>query len=296
MQAIPKKMSNSKLYWESYNMNRDTYHMYYTQLKDMCITLFEWTNLPETVNERFLENVLFENGQALFVNDDEFGFLGVPYTQSGQVNLYNEPTSFHAVSTGYSKDFTPENAVVIYNNNLKEGNDLIVRLYAERLTEVERTIDVNIKGQKTPVLILSTEAQRLTLKNLYMQYDGNAPFIFGNKALDTDGFKVLKTDAPFVADKLINYKHSLWNECMTRFGLSNSNTDKKERLVEAEATSNIEQIEAFRNTMLVQRQVACDKINKLFNLNIGVRFRANVNEGVQESGEVYSTDSDNPSE
>jgi hypothetical protein len=294
MTAIPKKMKNSKMMWESYNQNRDTYHMYYMQLKNMVLTLFEWTDLPDTINERFMEQVLFESGMALFVNDDEFGFLGVPCTLTGQVNMYNEPTAYHAVSTGYSKDFTPENAVLIYNNNMKEGTELLVRLYAERLTEVERTLDINIKAQKTPVLITCTEAQRLTLKNVYQAYEGGEPVIFGNRALDLEGFKVLNTEAPFLADKLMNYKHSLWNEFCTKIGLANSNTQKKERMIEAEASSNIEQIEAFRNGMLVQRQVAVQKINDLFGLNIGVRFRANVDEGVQESGQIYnSTEDDN---
>ena len=43
-------------------------------------------------------------------------------------------------------------------------------------------MDVNIQAQKTPILILAEESQRLTMQNAYMQYDGNEPFIFGNKS------------------------------------------------------------------------------------------------------------------
>jgi hypothetical protein len=131
-------------------------------------------------------------------------------------------------------------------------------------------------------LILCDEQQRLTLKNLYMQYDGNEPFIFGNKSLDISQFQVLQTNAPFVADKLIHYKHNLWNECMTYFGLANTNTDKKERLVEAEATSNDEQIEASRNAMLSVRQLAAEKINQLFGLNVTVDFKVKIQQKEEE--------------
>lgn len=275
MAAIPKKMKNSRGQWESAQMNMDTYSMYYSRLKNIALTMFDWKGLPDSVSERFLEMKLFENGYAAFVNDPDLGFLGLGCTIGGVFNVYNDPTEVRAYSTsGYSKDFTPDkDCVVVYNNNMREPGELPVRLYAQRLYEVERTIDVNIKAQKTPILILCDEQQRLTLKNLYMQYDGNEPFIFGNKSLDISQFQVLQTNAPFVADKLIHYKHNLWNECMTYFGLANTNTDKKERLVEAEATSNDEQIEASRNAMLSVRQLAAEKINKLFGLNISVEFK-----------------------
>ena len=64
-----------------------------------------------------------------------------------------------------------------------------------------------------------------------MQYDGNEPFIFGDKDMEFDGIKCLKTDAPYVADNLQVLKHQIWNEALTFCGIENSNQDKKERLV-----------------------------------------------------------------
>lgn len=285
---VQKLKKNSVSQWESQQLNNMTYNMYYSRLKNIAINNFEWINLPDTVNERFFELTLFEYGHALFFYDELLGYMALPANLIG-MNVYNEPTSYMAFSTNYNKTYTTENAQIVWNNYMHEPSSYIIQAYAQRLYEVERTIDVNIKGQKTPILILADEQQRLTLKNLYMQYDGNEPFIFGNKSLDMSQFSVLKTDAPFVADKLLNYKHALWNECMTYLGLSNSNTDKKERLVEAEATSNIEQIEASRQVMLNARQEACEKINKMFGLNISVQFRV---KEVMESGEVYNTDPD----
>lgn len=53
-----------------------------------------------------------------------------------------------------------------------------MELFALRLYEAERTADVNIKAQKTPVLLLMDEKQRLTMENIYSQYEGNKPVIF----------------------------------------------------------------------------------------------------------------------
>lgn len=91
-----------------------------------------------------------------------------------------------------------------------------MELFALRLYEAERTADVNIKAQKTPIMILVDETQRLLMKNLYNQYDGNQPFIFGDKKqLNSDTLKAINTQAPFIADKIMDYKKEIWNEALT---------------------------------------------------------------------------------
>ena len=126
--------------------------------------------------------------------------MALPVQYGGQVNFYNEPTSYKAVSIGYNKDLTPENAVIIWGMYSRLTLHHIISQFARRLYQVERTMDVNIQAQKTPILILAEESQRLTMQNAYMQYDGNEPFIFGNKSgFDKEAFQVFKTDAPFVS-------------------------------------------------------------------------------------------------
>lgn len=91
-----------------------------------------------------------------------------------------------------------------------------MELFALRLYEAERTADVNIKAQKTPVLLLIDEKQRLTMENIYSQYNGNKPVIFGDKnSLGENVIKAINTQAPFIADKIINYKKEIWNEALT---------------------------------------------------------------------------------
>jgi connector GP10 len=291
MTAIPKKMKNSISSWESNQLNMDTYNMYFTQLKNMCISLFEWSGLPDTVNERFLEQTLFEFGHVAFVNDPVYGFLGLPSNLSGVVNMYGEPIKIMAQSFNYQREFdVGKDCVIIYHTNIKEGTESVARLYAQRLYEVERATDVNIKTQKFPIIVMCSEQQRMTLKNLMSQYDGNEHLVFSHKNLDLESVKVLNTEAPFVADKLINYKHNLWNECMMKLGISNFNQMKKERLVESETNANAEQVKAFRNGLLTMRLKACEQINKLFNLNVSVKFRVEDEEENSEDGKVYDDD------
>lgn len=265
-----KKMQS----WESDISNVGTYDMYFNRLKEYALAMFEWDGLPDEINKRFLELKMFENGNILFHKDPNFGYMVTPFTHGGMVNYYDEPTKFQAFAVNYQRDLTPDEGVPIWNNYSRTSIIPTIRAYAYRLYQVEKTMDVNINAQKTPIIMLVDEAQRLTLKNLYMQYEGNEPFIFGNKSgFDKDAVQVLETGAPFVSDKLMAYKHNLWNEAMTFLGVGNAKQDKKERLVEAEVSANDEQIKTSRYTMLQARQEACEKINKMFGLNVSVNFR-----------------------
>lgn len=271
-------MGRKKNRWPSAQINNQTYIDYYQRLMEFAINMFEWRNLPPTVDERFLELTLYEKGYCLYFNDEVVGNLALTCTIGGMLDVYRIPTERRAFAVnGYNKICTSQDSVLIFNNYLHTPTILTIELFARRLYEIERSIDVNVKAQKTPTLVLASEQQRLTMKNLYMQYDGNEPFIFGDKDMEFDGIKCLKTDAPYVADKLQVLKHQIWNEALTFCGIENSNQDKKERLVADEVGSNYGNIEAQRNVMLNARRQAADKINRMFGTNIEVGFRSSLN-------------------
>ena len=112
------------------------------------------------------------------------------------------------------------------------------------------------------------------MTNLYKEYDGNAPVIYANKNLDVKGLTVLKTDAPFVADKLYTLKTQYWNEALTYLGIANINTQKKERMITDEVNRNMGGVVASRFSRLEARKQACDKINAMFGLEIDVEYRS----------------------
>lgn len=268
---------SAKKRWQSAELNNKTYIDYYNRLMELALNVFEWENLPPSVDERFLELTLYEMGYCLYFNDEIIGNLALTCTIGGRLDVYRIPVMRRAYAVnGYNKMCSAKDSVLIYNNYLHTPTQLTIELFARRLYEIERAIDVNVKAQKTPTLILSSEQQRLSMRNLYMQYDGNEPFIFGDKNMDIEGIKSLKTDAPFVADKLENLKHQIWNEALTFCGIENSNQDKKERLVSDEVGSNYGNIEAQRNVMLNARKQAVKKINSMFGTNIDVHFRSNL--------------------
>lgn len=260
-------------FWNSERTNNSTFLQYYNRLTDLAISQFEWTNLPPTCDARFLELALFADGMAVFFKDEILGYLTLQTMIGGPLDVYRIPIIRRAyASNGYSMDLDNTNSVLIFNNNLHINSLLDIEMYAWRLYEIQRAIDVNVKGQKTPKVLTCEESQRLTIVNLMKKYDGNQPFIFGKKGL-AQQLETLDISTPYVSDKLQVLKQLVWDEAMTYLGISNSNTDKRERLNTAEITTSMGDVEAQRYTRLSERERACDKINAMFGLNVGVRYR-----------------------
>ena len=267
--------NKNREFWESSAMNNVTFKHYYNRLTELSISMFEWKNLPPSIDVRFLETVLHSKGVAVFFKDEVMNEeLALPVALGGQFDVYRIPKERRAyASNGYSNELNEKNSVLIYNNYLHTNSVSDIEMFAKRLYNLDRAIDVNANAQKTPVLIKCGETERLTMKNLYMQYDGNTPFIFGDKALNSNAFQVLKTDAPYVADKLYTLKTQIWNEALTYLGISNINVTKKERLITDEVTRNQGGTIASRYSRLQSRREAVDKINAMFGLNIEVNYR-----------------------
>lgn len=262
---------------EAQIMNVDTYTYWYARLVEIAIAGFEWKNLPTEIDPRFLEMILCFDGKALFYFDDDLGeYVALQFFNSSTLDIYREPckrTAFSPAVNFRHKALDESESVIIWNNGLHLPEILPLRLYARRIAECERTIDVNVKGQKTPKIIRSTNEERLTIENLFKKYDGNIPFIFGSKNLaDMQDITVLDTTVPFVADKIQILKRQIFNEALTYFGIENANSEKKERLVSDEVASNYGGVDIARRTRLNARKLACRKINERFGLNIDVEF------------------------
>lgn len=259
----------NKQFWESARMNNGTYRQYYNRLVELSISMFEWKNLPDTVDPRFLELTLFADGQAVFFKDEELGYLALQNAMNGDFDVYRIPINRRAFAVnGYQRKLTNKDSVIVYNNYLHTNSQLDADMFARRLYNLDRAIDVNANAQKTPVLIKCSQEERLTLLNVYKQWDGNEPLIMGDKGLNTNAMSVLKTDAPYVCDKLYQLKTQIWNEALTYMGISNINVQKKERLITDEVTRNQGGTIASRYSRLNARRDACKKINAMFGLEV----------------------------
>ena len=290
-----KKVNKNYKFTDSALVNDDTYFDYLERFKKIAMSMFEWVNLPKSMNSRWLERCLYYNGQASLLKTKDYGFINTNCCSSGRINIYGLPSELNCYSFEFQETrklyvgLNPvneakeeEEAILVLNNWEGIPTAQTMELFALRLYEAERTCDVNIKAQKTPILLVVNEKQRLMMENLYSQYDGNQPFIFGdNEQFDTNILKSINTGAPFIADKVMKYKKDIWEEALTFLGVNSLVTEKKERLITDEANSNNELINLNLQSFLAPRLEACKQFNEKFHLTgtdkeISVRVRSDL--------------------
>ena len=306
------KLNQNYQFIDSAILNDATYMDYLKRFEKIALSIFEWVNLPESMNARWLEHCLYFQGQASLLKDKKYGFINTSCASNGYINIYGLPTSLNCYSfeyqetrklyTGLNPTLTEkqkeksdyEEAILVQNNWESVPTCGTIELFAYRLYEAQRTCDTNIKAQKTPVMVVVDETQRLLMENLYNQYDGNQPFIFGDKDQLSSGIlKAISTQAPIVFDKLTEYKKEIFNEALTFLGINNVLVDKKERLVTDEANANNELINLNLQSYLAPRQEACRQFNEKFGLTgtdkeISVRVRSDLYNVIKQEMSVVT--------
>ena len=257
-------------------MNNQTYVDYLERMKKICLSIFDWQNLPESMNARFIEMCLYYNGQAALLYDENYGFINTMAADGGYINLYGLPTeincysyrfnqrrSLYMVDTGEEKN---KECILVMNNYERVPTAATITLFAYRLAEAQRVADTNLNSQKYPLLLTTDQRQLFTLKKIYEEYDGNTPVIFADKnIISPDALKAIKTDAPFIVNDIMDYKREIWNEFLTFMGLQNLN-EKRERMITNEVDSNNELVNLNLQALLIPRKEACRQFNEKYGL------------------------------
>lgn len=277
-------------------MNNFTWSNWFNRFYDLAISSISWENLPLSIPPEFIEKVLFYDGKIIFFNDPAIGLTALPFVSENIPNVYGYPTVRRAYSVGnpYTKGgLTDENSVICYNNNSKTNSVDDIVLFAQKLTDIERSIEVNVRAQKTPVVIMTDDdSQKLTYINAWEQYDGNKPVLFLRNSFNLDKFNVQIPTQEYKADKLFALKRQTFEEMLTYLGIEANTNEKSERMITNEIQSNLGATEAFRQSRIMSRNYAVDKINKMFGTNINVRFNSQLflsRLGGEENGNLYDT-------
>lgn len=290
-----------------------TYSTWFNRLYNIAISRFEWLNLPETCNEKFIEQVLFFNGFMVGYKDTALNsFLIMPCTNNSVLDIFGYPAKVNAYGyNGYmaqnltpytitlGQEITKADAALLYANYSRCPDLPAVLYFARKLTKIDRTIDVNINVQKTPYIISCGENQRLTVANMFKQVDNFEPAIITTKFYGLNGEKpinVMDLKPPFVADKMQTLKRQVYQEALTYLGIEANTSEKAERQVTEELTANMGETESMRQSPLASRKQFCKEFNKIYGTNIDVKFRSDLQlsqimeNGGLTDGELYDDD------
>lgn len=268
-------------------LNDLTFRAQYDKFRLVCMNEYEWEGLPDGILPRHIENLLFSFGKACFFKAPGMAHMCLECAPDGQQNVYGDPLGYRVHGFGYQEHIDADECVIIRNNLLGLPTEPFVLHYVNKLTEAERTMDVNIKSCKTPVVFACDDKDLLTFKRIFQQVDGNTPAIFADRGLNLDSITSYQTGVKFMGNELMDYKRAVESDLLTFLGQNNTPVDKKERLITDEAEANDQLIASFADLQLSAREQACEEINAMFGLSISVKRRQPVElsvENVEKEG------------
>ena len=254
-------------------LNNLTFKVMYDKVRLLSMNQHTWGNLPDGIQERHIERVLFDKGMAGFYRKPKHGFMCLEAQNGVGVNPYGDPLAYTMHGFNVMDRVNADDCVIIENNMLRLATQDFVLFYVNKLAEAERTMDVNVKACKTPVIFACDDKDLLSFKRMFQQVDGNTPALFVDRGLNLDSIQAFLTGVKFMGNELMDYKHSVEADLLTFLGINNPAVDKKERLITDEANSNNQLISSFAELQLEARKRACEAINAKWSLNITVERR-----------------------
>ena len=263
-------------------LNDLTFRCLFDKFKLVCMNMHEWGNLPDGIEERHIERWLFSRGFCAFFKDPQMAHMVLECDTGSNVNVYGDPLGYRAHGYNYQRYLQADECVLIRNNALALPTETFILHYVNKLTEAERTMDVNVKACKTPVIFTCDDKDVLTFKRIFQQVDGNVPAIFADRGLNLESINAFLTGVKFMGNELMDYKRSVESDLLTFIGQNNTPVDKKERLITDEAEANDDLIQSFADLQLQAREKACKEINDMFGLNVTVKRRCSVEKAVEK--------------
>ena len=287
-------MSRSK---NSQITNYYTYLMKLRHCRALAENVFCYENMPEVIDVAYMNAVLVNKGAIAFFKDEVLGVIALPFSISGKLDVYGRPQRIIAYGkNGYNKPLNKGEFVIMYDNYGRYPLILDIYQYAERLAELERTKDINIRQQRTPRIWQTSDEKMRTLKDILNNVDAYSDDVIAYDSFAIDEINGVLLPAPFVADKLQDEKEKLWNEFLRLIGVSNVSIQKKERNIKDEISASNGGTIASRFNRFEPRKKALEQIKEKFDIDIKVSYYDGLPTNMKEvedytESEVYENDS-----
>lgn len=257
-------------------LNNLTFSTLFDKYKLIAMNEWLWVVSENVVDfkPKHIELPLFDYGMACFFKNPGGSYMILPCTPDGKKNVQGDDLGYNVTGFGFTHHVTADECVIIENNLLRLPTRSFVMHYVNKLAEAERTMDVNVKACKTPVVFACDDNDVLTWKRIFQEVDGNTPAIFADKGLNLDSIQAFLTGVKFLGNELMDYKGSVEGDLLTFLGQNNNPVDKKERLITDEAESNNQLIASFADLQREARERACEEIQAKFpDVEISVKPR-----------------------
>lgn len=262
------------------------YHRSY--LWDFLEGVRKWNGFPETVDMRFFnDNLISEGWAALVYYNKKRGILCLDGARSG-VDWYYRSTDFTSANTvlptvhrriSYIDDVHENGCCVCYNTHDYRAPKSMVQLvenYAYKLAQADVSTVVSLENSRAtliPAVSDKESAVRVTevLKDIYA---GRPATIAYKNSFSNQDFQIvpIKAKDNLITAELTDTKRQIMSEFLCRLGINVVATDKKERLLQSEATSNGQELKLNAKIFLEPCELFCEEVNRTFGLSTSVEI------------------------
>lgn len=273
------------------------------QVMLMCQNMFKWENLPETIEPYMIEQWLFTLGWVGFAYDEKYGYMALWSNQYNFMDLNYRPTNITLLGNGnvfnrlcyygtetertllndpdmpYNRDTA---CVVIKNNTMYMSTYDLIFPYVYSYYAVKRKEITMLDQLQLQSLIMANPEDRNSLEALKRDIRKNKPIVAMNiKGMKSEPKPLVLSNNNNLLD-LQTLAKSLYGEIMEHIGINSLNYEKAERMITSEVDQNKEQTMATADTLLKERELACERINDLFGLNVKVSLNEDIKLPVNE--------------
>lgn len=259
------------------------------------LTMFEWSNLPETIPAVELEKMLQINGYAVIAK-----YQGKLYAFqagfSGQ-DPYNQPTKALVNNPALKNNTTytiGEDCIVIKNDDMKQGLNGIYEYYGQRLIENQITMLMTDYNLRMPFTISSSDDQTTQSAKMYLKkiIDGSLGVIGEQKLFKALSVTPTNSKQTATFADLYGYQQFIIAQLNNTIGLATNNNMKRERLTTNEIEVNKNASYPLVDNMLKNRQQAVEAINEMFDVNVSVEY-SSIWRGINDNSDNSISDNGN---
>lgn len=238
-----------------------------------AISVFKW-KMPSTWDMDFFRYALYTMGYLAIVRTDKFGVIPTLCTLGGY-NVFYRPK--YAVITnpllsGILQPNIDEQCVIIRLQPDYGSIMDLVNYYADLLALCAEAAGMNLVNSKLAYIAgARSKGAAESLKKLYDQSQAGNPLVVFDKDLVTDDKPIFEMVSQnlhenFIAPDILLAMRKIEQEFLTRVGLPNANTEKKERLTTDEVNANNTETRALADLWLDTINRECAKARTMFNI------------------------------
>lgn len=269
---------------------------WFFKLLNFCLTIFEYDNLPESLPKREIELNLLLTGHAVIFTD-KADIVTACTTLYNFDRYYNPTQAVFAQPRMTSKtlyldnsiEAHKQNAVVIYNNDIKDnifyipadgGLLTFISRYARRLADLESSENIYaVNSRLTSFPVGSTDGVIANIKKFFNS------LVLGKREVIVDdaiinsfrNVDIVRSNIKDSVNDIIIARDKVLEQFFRDIGVKMFADNKKAQLTNDEVNSDNQLLLISLESMLKSRREGIDAVNEFYGLNIEVRISDNFN-------------------